>query len=405
MRKLNFLKVYSGLPKDIYILFIAKMITCMGMFIMPLWTLILTQKIGLTKSQAGLMTTIFAVAQAPGLLLGGKLIDKVGRKRVVFFSQTFGAIIYIICAVVPMSMTTVVMLIAASTLYTVASPALDALTADITTPENRKASFSLIYFGINLGYTISPMLGGFLFARHLPLLFVLDAVTTIISTSLIMIYIKEPRFKNPDNTLSESAQDDGREASVLQVLWRTRILLYFILTMFIYQFCYTQWSFMLPLQMGDFFGGNGALNYSFLVTVNAITVIALTPIATALTQKFYPLVIMAFGGFCYFISFVMFGFFKDLPLFIIATLILTLGEILISVNSSSFIANQTPDTHRGRVNSLSTFMQGTCFAVAPLIMGNVISITNYQTSWWIIAGLMLLGFLSMLALNRKNRRI
>lgn len=385
-----------------YFLFAAKVITCMGMFIMPLWALILTQKIGFTKPQAGLMTTIFAVAQAPGLLFGGRLIDRIGRKKVIFFSQIVGASVYIICAVIPMNMLTVILLIIACTLYTVAMPALDALTADITTAETRKASFSLLYLGMNLGYTISPMLGGLLFEQYLPLLFVLDAVTTVISTSLIMIYVKEPAFKKAGDAPPGIQEDSGAKTSVLTILWQTRVLLFFILIMFIYQFCYTQWSFMLPLQMGDFFSSSGAINYSLLVTVNAITVIALTPIATALTHRFHALTISAFGGFCYFIAFLMFGFVKYLPLFVVATLILTVGEILISVNTNFFIADQTPSSHRGRVNSLSTIIQGTSYAVAPLIMGNVIGVTSYQTAWWMIAAFMLLGAFCMFALAKSH---
>lgn len=163
MRKLNYLKVYSGLPKEMYIFFIAKVITCMGMFILPLWTLILTQKIGLSKTQAGLMSTVFVITQTPCLLLSGKLIDKFGRKKVIFISQTIGALIYIICACMRMKVLTAILIIITSDFYVVASPALDALIADITKPENKKISFSLIYLGINLGFTISPLLGGLLF--------------------------------------------------------------------------------------------------------------------------------------------------------------------------------------------------------------------------------------------------
>ena len=407
LKKLNYFKVYSGLPKEIYIFFIAKVITCMGMFIMPLWALILTQKIGLTKPQAGLMAMLFAVTQVPCLLIGGKLIDRIGRKKVIFFCQIIGALIYMVCALIRMNMLAAILIIIASDFYSAASPALDALLADITKPENRKASYSLIYFGLNLGFTISPLLGGLLFQHYLPVLFILDAVTTVISCLLIMTYIKEPKFSRRDKELSEKMSANTKnieeKTSVLKVLWNTRVLFYFLLIMIVYQFCYTQWSFMLPLQMADYFSGNGARNYSFLVAVNAVTVIALTPLATALTHKFRALSIIGVGGFCYFLSFLLFGLITKLPLFLIAAFVLTIGEILIMVNMNAFIADQTPSTHRGRVNSLSSITQGACYAAAPLIMGNVIVISNYLTSWMIIAVIMLSGVLGMFALNGKNK--
>lgn len=401
LKRLNYLKVYSGLPKEMYIFFIAKVITCMGMFILPLWTLILTQKVGLTKTQTGLMSTFFAITQAPCLLFGGKLIDKFGRKNVIFISQIIGAVIYIICACMRINMLTAILIIITSDFYTVASPALDALIADITKPENRKKSFSLIYLGMNLGFTISPLLGGLLFQHYLSVLFVVDAVTTIFSTLLIMIYVKEPDYKKN----IEASNDSSRygKTSVIKVLWHTRVLLYFMLIMVIYQFCYSQWSFMLPLQMADLFKGSGARNYSFLVALNSFTVIVLTPLATAVTHKFRSLIIMAVGGVCYFIAFAAYGLITHLPMFLTAAFIMTIGEILITVNVSAFMADKTPSSHRGRVNSLNSIAQGACYAVAPFIMSNVLVLTNYFISWSIIAALMLLGTLSMFSLDRLHR--
>lgn len=406
MKKLNYFRVYSGLPREMYIFFIAKVITCMGMFILPLWTLILTQKIGLTKPQAGLMSTIFALTQAPCLMFCGKLIDTIGRKKVIFFCQIIGSMIYIACAFTRLNMLTAIMIIIASDFYTVASPALDAMMADFTKPENRKASFSLTYFGMNLGFTISPLLGGLLFQKYLPILFILDAVTTLFSTVLIMVYIKEPDFKNNNNFEAQSDSNKASEekASVFKVLWHARILLYFLLIMVIYSFCYSQWSFMLPLQMADLFKGSGARNYSFLVALNSFTVIVLTPLATAVTHKFHALTITAVGGLFYFLAFVTFGLVVHMPLFLCAAFVMTVGEILITVNINAFIADQTPPTHRGRVNSLNSILQGACYAVAPLIMGNVIVLTGYFTAWWIIAALMLFGAVGMFALELKNSR-
>ncbi len=403
MKKLNYFKVYGGLPKQIYVFFIAKVITCMGAFILPLWTLILTQKIGLSIPQAGLMSTIYVLTQAPCLLIGGKLIDTIGRKKVIFFCHTMGSLFYLACALLPMSMLTAILIMIASDFYTVTSPAIDALMADVTKPENRKSAFSLIYFGINLGYTFSPLLGGLLFERHLPVLFVLDAVTTMIASSLIMLKVKEPHGRK-NEALSLASRENAEGTPVLKVLWKVRILLYFLLVMAIYEFCYTQWSFMLPLQMADLYLGNGARYFSYLVALNSLTVIVFTPLVTALSHKYRSLTITATGGLFYFAAFFTFGLVTNLPLFLAAATVLTVGEILITVNINAFIADQTPPTHRGRINSISSLTQGSCRALSPLIMGNVVVLTGYFTAWWIVAALMIMGALCMFALDKKHRQ-
>lgn len=397
MKKLKYIDIYRGLPREMYVLFVAKVITCMGSFIMPLWTLILTQKIGLSKPQTGLLSTVFALTQAPCLILGGKLIDTVGRKKMIAICQTAGALFYIAGAFARVGRLTAVLIIIAADFYVMASPALDAIIADITTPDNRKASFSLIYLGMNVGFTISPLLGGLLFGRYLAVLFVLDAVTTLISTALILIYVKEPAFRETGGSVPES-----ENSSVFRVLWQAKVLLGFMLIMIFYQFCYSQWSFTLPLQMADRYGSRGARNYSWLVALNSFSVIVFTPLATVMTRRFRPLTVVAAGGLCYFAAFTTFGLVSHMPSFLAAAFVMTMGEIIITVNINTFVADHSPSTHRGRINSINSIVQGSCYAVAPLIMGNVIAATNYLTAWTLIASLMLTGALSMFALDRGD---
>ena len=397
MKKLRYFDIYRGLPREMYVLFVAKVITCMGAFIMPLWTLILTQKIGLSKPQAGLLSTVFALTQAPCLILGGKLIDTVGRKKMIAVCQMAGTLFYIACAFTRMGRMTAVLIIVAADFYVMASPALDAIIADITTPDSRKASFSLIYLGMNVGFTISPLLGGLLFERYLAVLFVLDAVTTMLSTGLILAYVKEPAFRKADGDAAESGN-----SSVFRVLWQAKLLLGFMLVMIFYQFCYSQWSFTLPLQMADRYGSRGARNYSWLVALNSFSVIVFTPLATVLTRRFRPLTVVAAGGLCYFTAFAAFGLIAHMPAFLAAAFVMTMGEIVITVHINAFVADRSPSTHRGRINSINSIVQGSCYAVAPLIMGNVIAATDYRTAWTLIAALMLTGVLSMFALDRRD---
>ena len=49
---------YRGLPKEVYVIFIAKIINAVGLFIFPWLTLILTKKIGMSESEAGLWLTL-----------------------------------------------------------------------------------------------------------------------------------------------------------------------------------------------------------------------------------------------------------------------------------------------------------------------------------------------------------
>ena len=74
-------KEYLHLPREDYVLVVAKTINGLGNFIMPLLTLILTEKVGLNGSQAGFYMLMLNVCFVPGLLFGGRLADSLGRKK------------------------------------------------------------------------------------------------------------------------------------------------------------------------------------------------------------------------------------------------------------------------------------------------------------------------------------
>lgn len=76
---------YQGMPKEIYVIFAARIVNALGCFVMPLMTIILTQSIGLSKESAGIYLSLTGLLYLPASLLGGKLADHIGRKRVILF--------------------------------------------------------------------------------------------------------------------------------------------------------------------------------------------------------------------------------------------------------------------------------------------------------------------------------
>jgi MFS family permease len=82
---------YQNLSREIYIMFAARVITCLGGFIQPLLTLILTQKLGYSAAVTGGFSAFIILTQAPSLIIGGKLVDWIGRKKVLVFCQIAGS--------------------------------------------------------------------------------------------------------------------------------------------------------------------------------------------------------------------------------------------------------------------------------------------------------------------------
>lgn len=398
-------KPYAGLPKEIYVLFISRIINSIGCFVQPLLALILTNKIGLGKDTAGVYITVLSLLAVPSLIIGGKLVDTLGRKKIIIISQGFGALAIIACGFIKPSILMTYMLMLSSLMYALSSPAYDAMLADLTTPETRKGAYSLLYMGWNLGFSVGPIIGGFLYKNYLSFVFIGDGVTTILSLLLVIYFVSETKGRETNIELDEKRElEKDAKGSVLKVLLSRPILIYFALILLCFQFEYSQWGFTLPIQMGEMFKDMGGAYYGLLSSFNGLIVIIFTPIISTLTHNYKPIRVVAFGGLCYGISFGMLGFTKALGFFFIAIFIMTVGEILVSINSSTFIANHTPASHRGRVSAVLPLIFGAGYTFGPMIMGRFISVYSITKAWLLIGAMGLISAFLMELLERVDVR-
>ncbi|HWR24525.1 MAG TPA: MFS transporter [Feifaniaceae bacterium] len=398
------LTVYKGLPRDVYALFFSNVISRMGSFIMPLMTLILVEKIGLSKADAGLFTTVSMLLQAPFIMLGGRLADKLGGKRVIALFNSLGALVYLICGFLDTGMPVAVLLVIASILYAVAYPAFNCIVTQVTPREKLKSAFSLTYLGINLGFAVGPIISGLLFYKNLNLLFFLNGLTSLLSVASILLWVRpSARPESAPQCGETEAETAAQGKSVFSFLYRNPMLILFALGLLVYNFCYVQWNYLLPLQMVDLFATDGARLYSAVVSANAVTCIVLTPTLTSVTQRMHPLKTVYMGGFFYFASFLAFGAARTFVHFLLSVILLTVGEILISINRNAYVAHRTPQIYIGRVNSMLFLVHDLGSAIGPGVMGAVLAAVGFPSVWLVVAAVMLFGALGMALLKRADR--
>ncbi len=131
---MNYLKkhfsLYAHLPREIYVLAFGKIMTSMGALIWPMMTLIMSEKLGMNGQTIGLYTMLLSLFMGPFYLLGGKLADKYNKKTIIVTFDLIGNSLYLVCAMLPLSMNTLYLLAIASVFQSMEQPAYDALIAD-----------------------------------------------------------------------------------------------------------------------------------------------------------------------------------------------------------------------------------------------------------------------------------
>ncbi|WP_320129012.1 MFS transporter [uncultured Sphaerochaeta sp.] len=377
--------LYKGLGKNIYILFAVRVINRFGDFVQLLLVLILTGKLGMSNQMTGFYITLVLICTSFGQLAGGSVADRLPRKRVLAFCQGMVSLCYLVCALlIEGSHSNLVppLILVCSPFRGATAPVSNTMVADFSSDSDRGRAFSLLYLGTNIGVAIGPLAAAFLYAHSLPLLFGGSALLIALSTIMLLCFIPLIGLE----TLQR--EEIGKKTHFFRELSKTPAVVWYLACLVLYCFTYGQTTFALPLQFSSLFGINkGAVNYGYLMTVNAVTVLVMTPLLTQLTIKRHQLKNIRLAMCFYTIGFGMYAFCTGYPFFLIATFVWTLGEILVATNGNVFLNAYAPVRYRARFNAVSIAAGGLGNALAPSLGALLLGKGNYFLLWSVMSAI------------------
>ncbi|MCB2290563.1 MFS transporter [Clostridium sp. CS001] len=400
----NYFKPYKGLPLSIYIIFLASIVNNMGNFVGPFLTMFLTVRIGINIGIVGIIVAVNAGLGLIGTMIGGKLIDSIGRKKVLVVFGIASGVGYALCAFTNNPVIITGILMVSSFVGGFSHPVYGTITTDLTEGEQRTAAFSLSYMAMNIGFSVGPLLAGFLYKNYLMWFFLGDAITTFISIALVFIFVPETKPTKKEIEKSEiKTFESAEEGSLINALVKRPTLLIFSFIIVIYFIVFSQFTFGLSIQVVDIFKENGATIFGSLMTVNAVMCSLLTVFITSITKDIKAALCISIGGILYAVGFGMMFFIDSYYMFILSTATWTVGEILVATNTSVYIANHTPITHRGRFNSVFPIIRKLGFMIGPMMAGFYVKYTSIRNLWVLVAALALIGSLMMYKLYNVDK--
>lgn len=383
---------YAGLRRELYVLFWGKAATNMGAMIWPMLTLILSNKLGLEAKEIAAITISLGVIQFPVNLIGGKLADHCNKRNLIICCDLVTVVCYLLAACFPVSMHQIFLFFTASLFQTVENPSYDALVADLSSSKDRERAYSLIYLGLNLGLILAPTIGGMLFENHLNLAFVIDGLTTLSSTILIFLFIKDI---TPDKSNKSSVYEEAKEKnSTWSILWNQKIILLFFLAWAIYNFIYAQFNFLIPLNLEELYDARGAVYFGFLTSLNGLVVIIGTPLLTKYTKNLPDTSKLIAGTSLVTLGLSMYAFIQGLiPMYYVSMVLFTIGEILSTLGTYPYMTRRVPASHRGRISSVANIFIGAASYYSQWYIGNLLETQSMVTVWKIITSIGFVGIL------------
>jgi MFS family permease len=393
---------YREFPREYWILVLANFIDSIGgTMIWPFFALYVTQKFDVGMTEAGILIAIFSISGFIGSMFGGALADKFGRRSLVLFGLVFSALSSLAMGFVNQLYLFYILAVIVGLLSDIAWPARQAMIADLLPEKQRAEGFGVMRVARNLAWIIGPTIGGLLAARSYLILFILDAVTSVITAVIVYKLIPETK---PEGTQEQAQESFLSTLSGYRVVFADKIYIAFIFVSMMMLMAYGQIYNTLSVYLRDVHGVP-TQGYGVLMSLNATIVVILQFWFTRRLKRFAPMLLMAVGTILYMIGLTMYGVVAVYGLFVAAMVIITFGEMIIMPQGQTLAANFAPEDKRGRYLALFGLSWTIAGAVGPTAAGLIMDNNNPDWVWYaagIISAIAAAGYY-LLYLATKER--
>ncbi|GII55378.1 MFS transporter [Planotetraspora thailandica] len=380
----------GGLPRPFWVLFAGTLVNRLGTMVEPYIGIYLSQARGMSIAMAGVVMTTFGLGSVLSQPFAGWLTDHFGRRVTLTGGMIATAVTFVILGYTTSVPGLIIGMLALGVFVDSYRPASQALVADLVSPEDRPRAFGLLFWAVNLGFSIAMVTGGWLVSVGFTTLFWVDAVTCLIFGVLVWRAIPETRPERSEAT-------PGSFRDVL----RDRVMVAFFLVSLTYAFVYLQAYTTMPLAMTG--QGLPAGAYGLAMAVNGLLIVIVQPLTNTWLSRKDPTRVLAVGFTGVGIGLALTAFVSSTLGYAATVAVWTLGEVFTAGVAGTIIAVLAPAHLRGRYSGLHGLAWSGGGLLAPLV-GTRLLEAGPQVVWLVVGGMGLVAAAAALALGPAIRR-
>lgn len=368
-----------------------------GTIIFPFFSLYITKRFEVGMTEAGVLLGSFSLFGFIGSIFGGALADRFGRKGMVLFGLVFSAISSIAFGLIAEFYLFFILSIFVGLLSDIAGPAHQAMVADLLSEEQRTEGYGILRIAVNLSWIIGPVIGGILAGYSYLLLFVLDAISSLIVAGIVLRFIPE--------TKPEADQETAQEPFAKTMLGylkvaKDRLFLAFVAAMIFNVFAYGQIYNTLSVFLRDVHHVPER-GYGLLMSANASLVVVFQFWVTSRLRGRPPMLVLALGTAFYLVGLTMYGFVGAYGLFMAAMMLITIGEMIVLPTAQALAAKFAPEQLRGRYMAFFGISWVIPWMFGPGLSGMILDGPNPRWLWYVCGMSCLLAIGAFIGLHNK----
>lgn len=384
---------YKGISREMWLLALSMLINRCGSMVLLFMSVFLTTVKKFTIPEAGLVMSMFGIGSLVGAFIGGKMVDRFGFYPIMIWSLVLSG-----CMILLLGQMQHLYLIALFTFLVTATgdmfrPANAASISAYSTKEGYTQAIALNRLAMNLGFTIGPMLGGFMASYNYHFLFWADGITCILA-ALFIYFAIPPRIASKVNNDTES------NTSYLSP-YKDREYLYFLFFTMLYALSFFQLLTSLPLYYKNEYQLEEQ-QIGWLMALNGIGVAVVEMfLLYYIRNKWTEFKFISLGIILLMMSFLTMLLFHSIMILIISMLFLTFSEMLAMPFMSTHSMKKASSKTMGEYMALYSMSWSVALILAPVFGTQLISLAGYNGLW---IGVIIIGFISLLGFRFLESR-
>jgi len=389
---------YREFPRTFWTLIGARFIDQLGgSLVYPFFALFITHKFGVGMTEVGILFALFSLTSVGGNVIGGALADRLGRKKLIIIGLVISAVSSMLLALSP-----TIEIVYASAMFVglfanIGGPAAGAMIADILPEEKRTQGFGILRVVFNLAVAIGPAIGGMLAGVSYFLLFAVDSVSSLITAVIVARAIPET-MPQPDKGPESVGETFGGYGRIIRD--SAFMVLFFAATLLMLGM--VQMHGTLAVFLRDVHGVPDR-GYGYLLSMNATMVVLFQFYITRKIEGFSPYLMLVLGSGLYAVGLGMYGVVSGAALFVLAMVILTVGEMVVAPVAQALVVRLAPDDMRGRYMAFFGFSGMIGNAAGPLLAGLIMDNLNPRLVWFAASLSMVLAGILSWFLHRRDQ--
>ncbi|WP_126428988.1 MDR family MFS transporter [Brevibacillus marinus] len=365
------------------------------------------------KDTAGLLLMAPPLLGIFASLIGGQFADRIGRRPTMVFASALESSMFLLFALSPSPWIDYLAFIGISVAASIYWPASTAMTADLTTEEERRVVFATFYTTMNIGVVLGPVIGAIFFIQYRTALLLVCAAVSSLLTILLYLLVREslPAAARLERDRAGTIREQLRSYGVI---FRDKMFALYIAAGVLIAIVFMQLDLYMGIYITEhvprqtlFAWGDWSLSvaptdvFGWLIGLNGLLVVLFTLPVTRMFAHWSERNALVFSSVLSGVGMFAMSLTANVWLLFACIAVFTLGELIRTPVAQTFVSRYAPEASRGQYMGASTLQ----FSIGRFLAPTTIGLSEWLSPPGVYGLILLCALLSALLYDQMFRAL